>query len=191
MRLAIPAAVTLCALVACGGDAAKVSDSTAMQDPAMAPSTVSTGGAVTATVMDASGNSLGTLTLADAASGISVSGMLHGLPAGDHGIHIHTVGQCEAPGFTAAGGHWNPTSHQHGTQNPEGPHFGDMMNITVGSDGMANVQLMTQGGTLHGENALLDADGAAIVVHAGPDDYKTDPSGNSGDRVACGTIGSM
>lgn len=190
MRLAIPLAATLCALAACGGDAAKVSDSTAVTDSAMAPSAASAATAVTAMVMDASGNALGTLTLADSASGISISGMLHGLPDGEHGIHIHAIGKCEAPAFTSAGGHWNPATHKHGTDNPEGPHFGDMMNITV-TGGMATVQLMTQGGTLHGENALLDADGAAIVVHAGPDDYKTDPSGNSGDRVACGTIGSM
>jgi superoxide dismutase, Cu-Zn family len=161
---------------------AATTDSTAVSSMAGA-----TGGA-SATVRDASGRELGALMLADGTGGITLSGTLRGLPPGDHGIHIHTMGACEAPGFTTAGGHWNPTSKMHGSQNPQGPHFGDLMNITVGADSSATVQLTTMGGTLLGADMLMDTDGAAVVVHAGPDDYKTDPSGNSGDRVACGVV---
>ena len=126
--------------------------------------------------------------LTDGSGGITVSGTLRGLPPGEHGIHVHTTGACDAPAFTTAGGHWNPTSKMHGSQNPAGPHLGDMMNITVGADSSVAVQLTTSGGSLHGADMLMDADGAAVVMHAKGDDYKTDPSGNSGDRVACGVI---
>ena len=115
--------------------------------------------------------------------------MLHvqaqGLPPGTHGIHIHAVGRCEAPDFQSAGPHWNPTSRQHGRDNPQGAHHGDLPNITIGADGR---------GMLHADVAgaswaeLLDADGAAVVIHATADDYRTDPSGNSGGRIACGVI---
>lgn len=114
-------------------------------------------------------------------------GTLRGLPPGDHGIHLHMTGSCE-PTFDAAGGHWNPTSKQHGSGNPNGPHLGDLQNITVGADSSVSIHLTSPGGTLKGENMLLDPDGAAVVVHAAADDYKTDPSGNSGARVACGAV---
>jgi Cu-Zn family superoxide dismutase len=138
---------------------------------------------------DATGRDLGTLTLSNTTGGLLLSGTLSGLPPGVHGIHLHTTGSCEPP-FTSAGGHWNPTSRQHGTLNPQGPHLGDMPNVTVSSDGSATVSVMTPGGTLRGANAVMDADGAAVVIHARADDYRTDPSGNSGERIACGVIGS-
>ncbi|TXC63952.1 superoxide dismutase family protein [Sphingosinicella ginsenosidimutans] len=113
-----------------------------------------------------------------------------GLPEGVHGIHIHMTGQCEAPGFTSAGGHWNPTAHQHGTLNPQGPHMGDLPNLTIDRHGRGTLDTVIAGGMLQGgANPLLDADGAAVVIHAGPDDYRSDPAGNSGGRVACGVIG--
>ena len=155
--------------------------------PGVASAGAATAGAG-AIVRDASGRELGALSLADGNGGITVSGTLRGLPPGEHGIHIHMTGACDAPAFTTAGGHWNPTTKMHGSQNPQGPHFGDLMNITVGADSSATVQLTTMGGTLNGADMLMDADGAAVVVHAAGDDYKTDPSGNSGDRVACGVI---
>ena len=144
-------------------------------------------GTVMASLRDANGNDVGVLTISETASGLTTAGTLHGLTPGVHGIHIHTVGRCEPP-FQTAGGHWNPTARQHGFQNPAGPHAGDMQNITVASDGTASVNVTTPLGTLRGANALLDADGASVVVHAAADDYRTDPSGNSGARVACGVV---
>ena len=181
--------ITACAIVAvgCGPKEAKPTTDSTAAAPAAMPA-MSAGAGATVAVMDAAGHEMGTLTLADGASGLTVSGTLRGLAPGVHGIHIHTVGMCEAPKFTTAGGHWNPTTKMHGSENPQGPHFGDMMNITVGADSSATVQLTTMGGSLHGADMLMDADGASVVVHAMADDYKTDPSGNSGDRIACGVI---
>jgi Cu-Zn family superoxide dismutase len=146
------------------------------------------GAAATAQMQGTGGRDLGTLTLTESGGAISVSGQLVGLPPGDHGFHIHATGKCEGPSFESAGAHWNPTNKGHGTNNPAGPHLGDMPNITVGPDSSVNVQATTPGGTLHGENALLDDDGAAIVIHANADDYKSNPSGNSGNRIACGVV---
>ena len=104
---------------------------------------------------------------------------------GDHGVHVHTTGSCEAPTFESAGGHWNPESQTHGLEDPAGQHAGDMPNLTVAEDGTGTMDYQLVGGTFEG---LLDADGSAFVVHADPDDQMTDPSGNSGDRIACGTF---
>ncbi|MES3034633.1 MAG: superoxide dismutase family protein [Gemmatimonadota bacterium] len=141
-------------------------------------------------VRSAAGRELGTLTVTEVAQTLSFSGTLRGLPPGVHGVHVHSAARCDAPAFTSAGDHWNPTSKQHGTENPQGPHVGDMSNITVGADSSASVLVVTRGGTLRGgSNALLDTDGASFVVHVTADDYRSDPSGNSGDRIACGAIG--
>lgn len=150
--------------------------------------TAAAGGNATAALRDAAGKELGTLTLTESGQSIAFSGRLTGLPPGEHGIHIHTVGQCDAPKFEAAGDHWNPTNKKHGKDAPGGPHFGDLPNLTVGQDRSATVQTTTPGGTLRSANAALDADGAAVVVHAKRDDYKTQPSGDSGDRIACGVV---
>lgn len=144
--------------------------------------------AVIADVHDASGRSLGVLTFADAPTGIAVSGRLVGLAPGEHAMHIHAVGRCDPPTFASAGGHWNPTGREHGPRNASGPHLGDLPNIIVNADSVAVIDATSPGGTLRSTNALLDADGASIVVHAGPDDYRTDPAGNSGARIACGVI---
>jgi superoxide dismutase, Cu-Zn family len=150
--------------------------------------TSAAGGNVTATLRDAAGKDLGTLTLTDSGESIAFAGRLTGLPPGEHGIHLHTAGQCDAPKFESAGDHWNPTNRKHGKDTPGGPHFGDLPNITVGQDGSVSVQATTSGGTLRDANAALDRDGSAVVVHAKRDDYKTQPSGNSGDRIACGVV---
>jgi Cu-Zn family superoxide dismutase len=141
-----------------------------------------------ATMLDSAGNELGMLTLAQSGESITVLGKLTGLRPGEHGIHVHTVGLCDAPKFESAGDHWTPTKRQHGKDSPQGPHQGDLPNITVSQDRSVMVQATTAGGALQGENALLDSDGAAVVIHAKRDDYKTQPSGNSGDRIACGVV---
>lgn len=138
-----------------------------------------------ADVVSATGTSVGTLTFQTTSSGVRITGTLTGLTAGAHGIHLHQVGRCDAPEFTTAGAHLNPGSAQHGLENPAGPHAGDLPNITVSAAGEARVDLTTSR-TMMGE--ILDADGSAIVVHAAPDDQRTDPAGNSGARVACGIV---
>lgn len=110
------------------------------------------------------------------------------LPAGTHGIHLHTTGLCEAPGFTSAGGHLNPGKRQHGAMNPMGSHLGDLPNLEVATDGHGSLSMVLPGSAGAVEADLFDADGTAVVVHAGPDDYKSDPSGNSGGRIACGVV---
>ena len=114
---------------------------------------------------------------------------LTGLPAGTHAIHFHAVGKCDAPAFTSAGGHYNPANMQHGLNNPAGPHAGDAPNFTVAADGTAHVEFVTNRVTVTaGAATLFDADGSALVVHAGADDQVSQPSGNSGDRIACGVM---
>jgi len=144
----------------------------------------STGGAH-ASLADATGAARGTATLVETSGGLEVRVSGEGLPAGTHGIHLHAVGRCEAPDFQSAGAHWNPGMKQHGRDNPRGAHAGDLPNLVVGADGRGMVRFTVPQGTLAG---LLDADGAAVVIHANPDDYRTDPSGNSGGRIACGVI---
>lgn len=189
MRTTVLALAGLVAMAACNSGSDTATDSTAGVStigPATGDSAAGAGGTSVA-IRDAAGRDLGTITLTDASGGVMLMGTLRGLPPGDHGIHLHMTGSCE-PTFDAAGGHWNPTSKQHGSGNPNGPHLGDLQNITVGADSSVSIHLTSPGGTLKGENMLLDADGAAVVVHAAADDYKTDPSGSSGARVACGAV---
>lgn len=127
----------------------------------------------------------GTATATEVPGGVRVALQVRALPPGPHGAHVHTVGRCDAPDFTTAGGHWNPTSRQHGTQNPAGPHGGDMPNLLVGTDGVGSIAFTLPSGTFEG---LLEGDGSAFMVHAAADDLKTDPSGNSGGRIACGVF---
>lgn len=141
-----------------------------------------------AALRTSAGADAGTATVQEQNGGLRVSIDAKGLPQGPHGAHIHTVGRCDAPDFTTAGGHWNPTAHQHGTLNPAGPHGGDIPNLLIGTDGQGSIAINLPAGTFE---QLLDQDGAAIVIHAGPDDLKTDPSGNSGGRIACGVFAAL
>jgi Cu-Zn family superoxide dismutase len=144
----------------------------------------------TVTLRDATGRTVGTALLTPATEGVQVVLSTNGLPAGVHGVHIHMTGQCDPPEFTTAGGHFNPTSRQHGTENPSGPHAGDLPNMTVDANGRGSLSAIARGVTLDGTgaNSLRKAGGTALVVHASADDYRTDPSGNSGARIACGVI---
>jgi Cu-Zn family superoxide dismutase len=129
-------------------------------------------------------------TVSEIGESIRVRVEAMGMRAGAYGAHVHTTGRCDAPDFASAGPHWNPTGHQHGKNNPRGMHKGDLPNLAVGTDGRGNFEIIIPGASIGaGPNALLDADGAAVVIHAAADDYRTDPSGNSGGRIACGVLG--
>lgn len=113
-----------------------------------------------------------------------------GLKPGTYGMHVHEIGRCDEPDFTSAGAHWNPASKRHGRENLNGPHMGDLPNLVIGADARGTANGFIAGAKLSdGPNPMLDADGAALLIHAKADDYRTDPSGNSGARIACGVVG--
>lgn len=141
-----------------------------------------------ATLQLANGAPGGTAQLLASGSQVSIAITVTGLAPGVHGLHLHTTGSCTAPDFASAGAHLNPAGHQHGTANPAGPHLGDLPNITVGADGKGSVSATLPGTREQVLAQLFDADGSAVVVHASADDYRTDPSGNSGARIACGVL---
>ena len=139
----------------------------------------------TANLVSSSGAVLGTVRVFSEPTGVMLRIDAAGVPAGQHGVHVHTTGRCDPPGFTSAGPHWNPTERKHGHRNPAGFHMGDLGNLGVGADGRLIAGLLVPQATI---DALRDADGAALVLHAKADDEVTDPSGNSGDRIACAVL---
>lgn len=142
-----------------------------------------------AKMIDTEGNEVGEVKFAEGDDGVLISINLTNVPDGKHGFHIHTVGKCEQPTFESAGAHFNPTNKQHGIDNPEGPHAGDLPNLNA-ENGEVISELVAKSITLEKgmANSIFDADGSAIVLHESVDDYKTDPAGNSGARIACGVI---
>lgn len=141
---------------------------------------------------DSMGKPVGTATITEAkkGGGVLIHMKLQGLPVGEHAAHIHTVAKCEGPAFTSAGGHFNPEMKMHGLDSENGPHAGDMANFTVaGKKGKANVTLVNTRVTLdNGAHSVFTGGGTALVIHAQKDDMHTDPAGNAGARIACGTI---
>jgi Cu-Zn family superoxide dismutase len=144
---------------------------------------------VTVKLSDATGKDIGTAKLEADPAGVKITLAVKGLPAGDHAIHIHETPTCTAPDFKSAGGHFNPDHKQHGAQNPQGPHAGDMPNFTVDAKGASSAVVVAPGVTLtDGPHSVFTNGGTALVIHAKGDDMKTDPAGAAGDRVACGVI---
>ena len=181
-RMMVCAAAAALALGGCAGDRQEEGPLAAVP---LGPS------AASADLMDASGRIVARASAEEAGEGVRLRIEAAGLPAGAYGAHVHTTGRCDAPAFTTAGPHWNPTGQQHGKDNPAGMHKGDLPNLLVGADGQGSFEYTVLGAAIGGPaTAMMDGDGAAVVIHQRADDYRTDPSGNSGDRIACGVLGS-
>ncbi|MFD1037012.1 superoxide dismutase family protein [Virgibacillus byunsanensis] len=145
---------------------------------------------VQVTLVDNTEEEIGMATLTQKPNGVNIRLEASNLPPGIHGFHIHEKGICEAPSFESAGEHFNPTNAKHGFDHPEGPHAGDLPNIDVAEDGTVMVEVLADMVTLEEgkDNSLLKEDGTALMIHAKADDYKSQPSGDAGDRIACGVI---
>jgi Cu-Zn family superoxide dismutase len=145
--------------------------------------------AATADLKDASGRSIGNATFSSISGGVQVQVKVTGLKPGAHGFHVHAAGLCEGPDFKSAAGHFNPEGKKHGLQNPQGHHHGDLPNLVVGADGSGQATVTLAQVTLgDGATSLFHEGGTSLVIHADADDGTTDPSGNSGARIACGVV---
>jgi superoxide dismutase, Cu-Zn family len=142
-----------------------------------------------ATLKDAGGKEVGSAQLSQTPHGVLVGLTLKGVPAGEHAFHIHQTGKCEPP-FTTAGGHFNPGNKKHGIMVADGPHAGDMPNLHIPADGNLAIEIVNAAVTLDKDkpNSLYKPEGTALIIHAGKDDYKTDPTGDAGGRIACGVV---
>jgi Cu-Zn family superoxide dismutase len=137
-------------------------------------------------LIDSAGRQIGTVVAWQTTGGISFRVSASGLPHGLHGIHVHPIGRCDPPDFASAGTHWNPAGKQHGLNNPNGPHAGDLPNVEVAANGVLSQTVVLPTATMA---QLLDADGSSIMIHAQADDYVSQPAGNSGPKIACAVIG--
>lgn len=158
--------------------------------PVMGKASTSPAQELTAKIMNQQGSQVGTAVLREVKGGVQIIVDAQGLPPGLHGFHIHENGGCVAPDFQSAGAHFNPIQSHHGVDNSQGPHVGDLPNVNVPSNGKVHLEVLADKVTLAqgAPNSLLKARGTSLVIHQGPDDYVTDPSGNSGSRIACAPI---
>ena len=165
MRVALLAVFALCPLVAAAGPSAS------------------------ATLRDVQGKVVGSATMTPGEGGVKIAVSVSGVAPGLHGFHVHAVGKCEGPDFKSAGGHFNPAAKEHGLENPKGSHAGDMPNLSVGPDGSGKGEFLARGASLDaGPGSLFPDGGTSVVLHAAPDDMKSDPAGNAGARIACGVV---
>lgn len=146
--------------------------------------------AIESILINEKGEEIGQVSLTEGEDGLSIHVQAEGLSPGLHGFHIHEKGECIPPTFDSSGGHFNPTNKEHGFDNPKGFHLGDLPNLKVGKDGTVNERITTQDVTLKKgvENSITDYGGTSIMIHEKKDDYKTDPAGEAGARVACAII---
>ncbi len=135
------------------------------------------------------GKDVGSATIKSSGTGVKIELKLHSLTPGEHAVHFHQNAVCEGPDFKSAGGHFNPEGKHHGLENPEGHHAGDMNNFLVRVTGKGKATITNADVNLGSDShSLFSNGGTAIVIHAKPDDMKSDPAGNAGDRIACGVI---
>lgn len=151
--------------------------------------TIAVSEVASANLMRGDGSAAGVATLSQRSDGLWLSVSANAPGAGTYGMHVHAVGRCDGPDFTTAGPHWNPATKQHGRDNPMGAHAGDMPNVTANVDGKLVIETKLDGVMFSGAGGVIDADGASVIIHEKADDYKTDPSGNSGKRLICGVFG--
>lgn len=142
-----------------------------------------------ADIKDAQGDSIGEALISNDNGNLLLDLTVSTITPGLHGFHIHTIGSCEAPDFKSAGGHWNPLGAEHGIENPNGSHAGDLPNLDADENGNATLVQLALGEMASGAaDTLVDEDGGAIVIHADADDLSSDPAGDAGPRIACGVL---
>jgi Cu-Zn family superoxide dismutase len=188
MRLAPGLLLVVLLTAACAPERKAETEGAAGTTPGTTPAATFTPQNATVQMKNAKGEDVGTLTATTAENGVRFTGTLSNLPPGIHAVHIHETGQCQAPDFKSAGGHYNPAGASHGGPHAARKHAGDLGNFAVPQGGTVEVNIFVPDVSFEGSNTLFPANGTALVVHEGEDDLVSDPAGNAGGRIACGVI---